>query len=256
MTVKIKNAQVNNLHIGPRIISDGLISYWNATSPYSYPRTGSVWYDLVRNNDGSMVNMNSTNFSEDGGGSLVFDGTDEYVSIPDDDSLDVGTDSFTVSAWIKPNVGAMVVNSTIATKGGTAVYPRWKMEINKGAVSWRIANCYISSSSTSLGITNGAIYYSHDTWHHMVMVYKVNDYVKVYINGAIDSLSSHLGDPIGSISNSHPLEIGGSTILENTATTLYNEFPGSIASVKFYKKYLTDSEVNQDYLSQKGRFGL
>ena len=71
MTVKIKNAQVNNLHIGPRIISDGLISYWNATSPYSYPRTGSVWYDLVRNNDGSMVNMNSTNFSEDGGGALV-----------------------------------------------------------------------------------------------------------------------------------------------------------------------------------------
>ena len=108
-----------------------------------------------------------------------------------------------------------------------------------------------------MGVTYGGGAYDSDTWHYMAMVYKVNDYIRVYINGVLDSTYINLGGgSIGSLSNSHPLEIGGSTIFENTAISLYNEFPGSIASVKLYNKYLTDSEVNQNYRSQKGRFGL
>ena len=56
MSVNIKNAHVKNLHIGPRIITNGLVSWWNAASVRSYPRTGSIWYDLIKKNknDGNI----------------------------------------------------------------------------------------------------------------------------------------------------------------------------------------------------------
>jgi len=37
------------------------------------------------------------------GKALYFDGEDDYVEIPDDDSLDVGEGNFTLSLWIKVN---------------------------------------------------------------------------------------------------------------------------------------------------------
>ena len=83
MTVTIKNAQIKNAQIGPTVATRGLVSCWNVVSTHSYPRTGSKLYDLIKNkNNGDMINMNSGNFSDEAGGSLVLDGTNEYVNIP------------------------------------------------------------------------------------------------------------------------------------------------------------------------------
>ena len=53
--------------------------------------------------------MSADNFINDGGGALTFDGSDEYVSIPDDSSLNFGTGSFTVFLWFNP---ADMINSS------------------------------------------------------------------------------------------------------------------------------------------------
>ena len=45
--------------------------------------------------------MSAANFTDDGGGALTFDGTDEYVAIPHDSSIDFGSGSFTVFLWVK-----------------------------------------------------------------------------------------------------------------------------------------------------------
>ena len=89
MAVTINNAEIRNLQVGPTIITDGLVSFWTAASRLSYPRTGSIWYDMIiaNRNNGSLINMSGTNFTEDAQGALVFDGTDEYMSVPSDSSL-------------------------------------------------------------------------------------------------------------------------------------------------------------------------
>ncbi len=33
---------------------------------------------------------------------MEFDGANDYLKVPDDDSLDLGIDDFTLSAWVKP----------------------------------------------------------------------------------------------------------------------------------------------------------
>ena len=70
------------INAGPKIVEDGLVLCLDAANRRSYPRTGTVWTDLTANKKtGTLTNMNGSNFSNDGAGSLTFDGTDEYIDL-------------------------------------------------------------------------------------------------------------------------------------------------------------------------------
>jgi hypothetical protein len=63
---------------GPQIIRDGLVLYLDAANRKSYPTTGTVWSDLSGNsNTGTLTN--GPTFNSANGGSIVFDGTNDYV---------------------------------------------------------------------------------------------------------------------------------------------------------------------------------
>jgi hypothetical protein len=68
-----------NLSYGPkRIVTDGLILYLDAGNIDSYSGSGTTWTDLSGNgNNGTLVN--GVGYSGGSGGSLVFDGVDDYV---------------------------------------------------------------------------------------------------------------------------------------------------------------------------------
>ena len=61
------------------IIVDGLVLNMDAANRASYPKTGTTWTDTINGNNGTLVN--GPTFSEDGGGSIVFDGVNDYVSM-------------------------------------------------------------------------------------------------------------------------------------------------------------------------------
>jgi hypothetical protein len=67
---------------GPDIIEDGLVLCLDAANINSYPKTGTTWSDLAGANDGTLTNMDATNFNSDNGGVLSFDGTNENLTIP------------------------------------------------------------------------------------------------------------------------------------------------------------------------------
>jgi hypothetical protein len=64
---------------GPNIVSDGLVLYLDAGSPNSYrPDFGTTWKDMSGNNySGSLIN--GSTYSTASGGSIVFDGVDDYM---------------------------------------------------------------------------------------------------------------------------------------------------------------------------------
>jgi hypothetical protein len=63
----------------PATITDGLVMNLDAGFTPSYPTTGTTWYDVSSGgNNGTLVN--GPTFSSSGGGSIVFDGTDDTVS--------------------------------------------------------------------------------------------------------------------------------------------------------------------------------
>ena len=64
------------------IITDGLIACWDAGNRRSYPGAGATWTDLVGGNNGTLENEgDGLSFDSAHGGSIVFDGTDDYVDM-------------------------------------------------------------------------------------------------------------------------------------------------------------------------------
>ena len=65
---------------GGRIVTDGLILSLDASDQNSYISGSITWTDLSENrNSGALTN--GPTYSSDNGGSIVFDGADDYVSI-------------------------------------------------------------------------------------------------------------------------------------------------------------------------------
>jgi hypothetical protein len=82
----------------PRIVTDGLVLALDAANSLSYPGSGTTWTDLSgKGNNGTLVN--GPTFDQANGGSIVFDGTDDYVNLPD--GLLSGTGDFTIIQWVQ-----------------------------------------------------------------------------------------------------------------------------------------------------------
>ena len=85
----------------PRTITDGLVLCLDAANTKSYPGSGTTWTDLSgRGNTGTLVN--GVGYSASNGGSLIFDGSDDYVTLSSS-QLAPGTGAFTWNFWIKLN---------------------------------------------------------------------------------------------------------------------------------------------------------
>ena len=68
-----------SLSRGPKIVTNGLVLYLDAANKKSYPGSGTTWTDLSGNNNTGTL-TNGPTFDSNNGGSIVFDGTNDYVS--------------------------------------------------------------------------------------------------------------------------------------------------------------------------------
>jgi hypothetical protein len=83
------------------IVKDGLVLDLDAAKLQSYPRTGTLWNDISGNNYVGVL-TNGPTFNSSNGGSVVFDGVDDFIEFGD--VLDLGTNSLTVSHWLNLNI--------------------------------------------------------------------------------------------------------------------------------------------------------
>jgi hypothetical protein len=96
----------------PRIVTDGLVLALDAANSLSYPGSGTTWTDLSgKGNNGTLVN--GPTFSPTNGGSIVFDGTNDYISFPNNPNLD--SQAITMESWSNP--GEVFQNGFLFEKG-------------------------------------------------------------------------------------------------------------------------------------------
>ena len=87
-----------SLSRGPKTITNGLVLYLDAANKKSYPGSGATWTDLSGNsNTGTLTN--GPTFSAANMGSILFDGTNDYVDCGNNSSLQITQG--TISAWVK-----------------------------------------------------------------------------------------------------------------------------------------------------------
>ena len=90
------------MNYGPKIVRSGLVLTLDAADRKSYAGSGTAWNDL----SGNSINGTLTNgptFSSVNGGSIVFDGIDDFISLGTPSALKFASGSFTVDMWFKTN---------------------------------------------------------------------------------------------------------------------------------------------------------
>ena len=167
-------------------------------------------------------------------GALNLDGK-SWAEVHDNGSLDFGTGSFTLEAWVRVKFVAqgssynvvMTLGGNLSSQGTSGFI------INSSKVPVYIYNNNISGS--------GSI--SEGTWIHMVGVYNETN-ATIYVNGSQVDQDERTA---ASITNTLVKQIGRDT----TATRYYND---QIAQPRIYNRALTASEVLQNYNSGKNTY--
>jgi hypothetical protein len=235
----------------PKIVTNSLALSIDAANTRSYPGSGTSWTNLTSNNiTGTLVN--DPTFNSGNGGAIVFDGSNDYVNLGINPSCYSPT-GFTIDAWVKftSNSGANPIlciynSSTLSSNneyvfglGNSRLYG-WVYDSTNAAYRGR----YVTISS----------FIANNTWCNLHMVYDggtTNSSVKLYINSIQrDSIDFGAGTFVSVRNTSSPMAIG---VINGG---LGGPLNGSMASLKFYTRALSVTELQQNYNAVKTRFGL
>ena len=227
----------------PAIITNGLILNLDAgfvPSITSLPTNivggsyGSyipTWYDVSSGvNNGTLVN--GPTFSSVDGGSIVFDGVDDYATVTSLNLTGI-TENFTFITVIKfptfNNVGAIVWQ---------AFSSYWALMTN---TSVGAANLTFTTRGTR-GQAAVSSTLTANQWYYVVCK-REGGVNSLYINNTVYTYTSDVSFP-------------GDTLFTIGTTGTSYWFDGNLALIQLYNRALSASEITQNYNATKSRFGL
>ena len=227
----------------PKVVTDGLVLYLDAANTKSYPGIGITWTDLSRS--GNSSELNGPTFNSANGGSIVFNGTNDFVEIQNQIQFDQ-TDPFTLSSWVKSSN----VSNELIINNENILYTGYRLNINVNA---NIEIGLRSSISDDIAIeTLNSI--NANTWYHIVGTYDGTSNVsgmKIYING-VEEDTNTISNTLTSSTLSNQKTLLGIRRLSPPPDPLR----GNIANVQIYNRALSTIEITQNYNATRTRFGL
>jgi hypothetical protein len=235
---------------GQKIITTGLALHWDAGQRRSYPTSGTTWSDISGNNKNGTI-TNGPTFNSSNGGSIAFDGLNDYVSIGVGSGVNqLGTGNFTITGWFRrPNTGIFAGNIIgDYYTGGVETNGEWQVlagsNNNTGTTTIYVYRAGFSGW-VYLNQTTG---FATDTWVNFALS-RIGSTITLYANGgAVGSTVTDSGT-WGTATGNLNVGIDGDNASEG--------FNGRLATIMVYKgKGLTSTEVLQNYNALKSRFGL
>ncbi len=225
---------------GPNIVTDGLVFAIDAGSTRSYPGSGTTVDSLIGSHVGTLTN--GVGFSSSNGGTFVYDGTDDYITIPYSTELDP-TAGITFDAWVYPTDITTITNIEIYRKENPSGRHLFSFQNNGTILSFGTHTSVSGYNELDIGITASDFV---NKWNHVVASYQSGSKV-IYVNGqSIGSTTSITGTLVQAVAAQIIGSSGGGSEF----------FEGNYASFKMYNKALSAAEVLQNYNAQKSRFGL
>lgn len=233
--------------------STGLIAQWNlnergTATTANYAGTCGVACDatltgFTNTNGPDLVGGSGWTAQSQrwGAGAIIFDGTDDYLSIPNHTSLNVAGGPFTIESWVKPrNLSARY---TIFSTRATNAAGGWQLEVGTGnggtgRVSVTGLNTWIFDSVDKV--------IEAEQWSHIVYTRASNsDTGKIYVNGK--EVQSIVTTAYTMANNTDVKLIGAGTLITSF-------FPGIIDSTRLYGRVLGANEILSNYNSSNIEF--
>jgi hypothetical protein len=234
----LTNYQIKHYNDIPKYIKSKLVLNLDASYLGSYPGTGNTWYDLSGNgNNGTLTN--GPTYSSANGGYIDFDGTNDYVTIPDSPNWDFGTAEFAIEMWIYLN-GTQPANYSGYLGTFQSKWPAsgWVIMNSPGTNMRNYSNdgTYETTISTNVSL---------NVWNHVILT-KFGNTGYMYVNGTSNGTQDWTNKAFNDTGN--PLLIGA-------GSADYSKI--RMGSVKIYKGIgFTSEMVTQNFNAQRTRFGI
>jgi hypothetical protein len=232
---KTRNLNASFLANSP-IILDGLVLWLDAGVSDSYPTVGTIWKDLAGSNNGTLTN--GPTFNSEKGGSIVFDGSNDYVVTSSNNIV------YSALTFIA------VINRSSITSGGAGII------FNRGG----------GGSTTGMNIVfpgAGGLGYH---WNDDANTYSYNPNLAIPINTwcfccvsvsptqAIFQVNNNI--VIRSYTNPTTNTTLGGNLQIGADAAAGRYYPAQVAQALIYNRALTPIEIQQNYNATKSRFGL
>ena len=215
----------------PKIVTNGLVLYLDAANTRSYTSGSTTWTDLGRNGN-NVTLTNGPTFNSANGGSIVFDGTNDYATSIKTNI--VPSTTYSKQVWFYLN--AIADNNLISSDvGGHYMFFGSTNRLYAGNNNW-VGFPYNLQSTTTF--TTGI-------WYNAAITFNTTDGMILYVNGVLNATytavkTAHNGN-------------GATNIASYSTGNLLN---GRISSAMIYNRTISAAEILQNYNATKTRFGL
>ena len=215
------------------IVTTDLQLYLDAGNASSYPGSGTAWTDLSGNSRNGTL-TNGPTYSSADGGSIVFDGTNDYVQC---------TGSLTVTAatfltWIKRNGNQGQYDGILFSRGTNTTGMNFQAS-NQLGYHWNDAVATYSWQS-GLIIPNLA-------WC-MIAISVTSTTATAYL-----CQSSGITSAVRTVNHSSSVLNDIKLAVDDAAARYFN---GNISAAMLYNRALTAGEIATNFSAFRGRYGI
>jgi hypothetical protein len=258
---------------GPSIVTNGLILSLDAADKNSYVGSGTTWNDLTGNNS-SISLVNSPTFGSANGGTIIFDGTNDYAELTTrNTALEFQpTQPFSVFSWFKSPSAASSIGAIVSNMTGSGTIAGWDLWFNNPSTANTVAMHFISvwpANAMKVRVDYNYTTYLNQ-WVYLGYTYNGSSpsnsettltSVNFYLNGSLITSGKAIAetaDGFNSTSETITYNINQRfRVASRWQSGTWNAGSNlSGSAVQVYNRVLSANEVLQNYEAQKSRFGL
>jgi hypothetical protein len=235
-----------------KIVTEGLVLALDAADRNSYVSGSTTWRDLSgNNNSGSLIN--GPTFSTANGGSIVFDGVNDYTSLP---IGNITSGSVAMFFWISGSyqnhyLSLFERNSATGTGLSTPIPNNGWVQIGYMGVSVSL-NQFVINGQVYSANTGARFPYDNATFKPIFWM----GGVPPFAGNSNPNLSFHLQPSSGGSGGFNWVDFPYKVIGVSATAGNQRYFTGGISSTQIYNRILSSTEVLQNYNAQKSRFNL
>ena len=230
-----------------QIVTNGLVLALDAADRNSYVSGSTTWNDMSGNGNAGTL-TNSPTYSIANGGTIVFDGTDDYIAFTYNSNVAfLSASSYTLEVFALPQSSSAsypgLINRESNPGSGRDGYNllHTQVGIPAGQV-FIMTERWATGSGVQCGfLTQTSSFY--DKWHHIVGTYNGTN-LSIYYDGVLQTSTSATGN------------ITNTTKALEVATRSGDDYKGNLSITRIYNRALSAPEILQNYNAQKSRFGL
>ena len=237
MGLDLNGNKLFSTSVGPKgevirqISTDGLVLHLDAGNKNSYEGSGTTWTDLSGNGyNGTLTN--GPTYSGANGGTLIFDGVNDYATTSAIVEAATNSNLQTISGWMIGDGALFGSNSN-----GTGQF-HLRVSMISNILTYRV-----SHYGGAAGEGDDTVSVTSKFTNNIVIVKTAAEKYDVYFNA--EKVLNQVTKKATVSVNFYPGYYYGGALNG-----------GTVSNYKIYNRALTATEILRNYNAQKGRFGL